>query len=114
MEPRFRQGTSNLIAAQVEQARQRATGRLLSVVEFIPIRRKSYAWTITEGTVVHAVARLTFESFSHYRLPAALVEYVEDVHIPEDVWDHAIMHELSDAIGDISGWANVSPRSLSN
>ena len=52
MEPRFRQGTSNLIAAQVEQARQRATGRLLSVKEFIPIRRKSYAWTITEGTVV--------------------------------------------------------------
>ncbi|KAI0702725.1 isoprenoid synthase domain-containing protein [Earliella scabrosa] len=83
---RFRQGTSNLIAAQVEQARQRATGRLLSVKEFIPIRRKSYAWTITE----------------------ALVEYVEDVHIPDHVWDHAIMHELSDAIGDISGWANVS------
>ncbi|KAI0702727.1 terpenoid synthase [Earliella scabrosa] len=81
---RFRQGTNKLIAAQMEQARQRATGRLLSVEEFIRNRRNSYAWTSID----------------------ALVEYAEDVHIPDDVWDHAIMHELSVAIGDISSWSN--------
>ena len=43
----------------------------------------------------------------------AMVEYSLDLQIPEHVWDHPILQEMSKAVIDIMTWPNVRRYCLS-
>ena len=50
----------------------------------------------------HHLPRVRFNPF-----PLAMVEYSLDLQIPEHVWDHPILQEMSKAAIDIMTWPNV-------
>ncbi|KAI1795405.1 terpenoid synthase [Ganoderma leucocontextum] len=81
---RFFRAVESWMNSQVEQARNRATDEIPSVEEFIILRRRTIGGPIVE----------------------AMVEYSLDLQIPEHVWDHPILQEMSKAVIDIMTWPN--------
>lgn len=90
--------------SQVEQSANRATSVIPTTEDFIILRRRTIGGPIVEGTIVPSppfwVSILTPHS--------AMVEYSLDLKIPEYVWSHPILEELSKAAIDIMTWPNVS------
>lgn len=43
----------------------------------------------------------------------ALIEYANDLHIPDEVMDHPCILALGEATNDLVTWSNVSPLRLS-
>ncbi|KAI0753658.1 terpenoid synthase [Fomes fomentarius] len=81
---RFFRAVESWMNSQVEQARNRATDEIPSVEDFIILRRRTIGGPIVE----------------------AMVEYSLDLQIPEYVWDHPILQEMSKAVIDIMTWPN--------
>ncbi|OBZ74511.1 Alpha-muurolene synthase [Grifola frondosa] len=81
---RFARAVNSWMKSQVEQARNRATNEIPGVAEFIVLRRRTIGGPIVE----------------------AMVEYSLDLQVPEFVWDHPILQEMSKAAIDIMTWPN--------
>ncbi|KAH9925665.1 terpenoid synthase [Epithele typhae] len=81
---RFFRAVESWMNSQVEQARNRATDEIPAVEDFIVLRRRTIGGPIVE----------------------AMVEYSLDLQIPEYVWDHPILQEMSKAVIDIMTWPN--------
>ncbi|KAI0703109.1 terpenoid synthase [Earliella scabrosa] len=81
---RFFRAVESWMNSQVEQARNRSTDEIPSVEDFIILRRRTIGGPIVE----------------------AMVEYSLDLQIPEYVWDHPILQEMSKAVIDIMTWPN--------
>lgn len=89
--------------SQVEQAHNRATDEIPTVEDFIILRRRTIGGPIVEGAYIHVLGALHELS----RCVLAMVEYSLDLQIPEYVWDHPILQEMSKAVIDIMTWPNV-------
>ncbi|KAH9886928.1 terpenoid synthase [Cubamyces lactineus] len=81
---RFFRAVESWMQSQVEQARNRSTDEILSVESFIALRRRTIGGPIVE----------------------AMVEYSLDLQIPEYVWEHPVLQEMSKAVIDIMTWPN--------
>ncbi|KAI0705976.1 terpenoid synthase [Cerioporus squamosus] len=81
---RFFRAVESWMNSQVEQARFRSTDEIPSVEDFIILRRRTIGGPIVE----------------------AMVEYSLDLKIPEYVWNHPILQEMSKAVIDIMTWPN--------
>ncbi|KAI0363928.1 terpenoid synthase [Pilatotrama ljubarskyi] len=81
---RFFRAVESWMNSQVEQARNRSTDEIPSVEDFIILRRRTIGGPIVE----------------------AMVEYSLDLQIPEYVWDHPVLQEMSKAVIDIMTWPN--------
>jgi len=81
---RFKSAVESWMNSQVEQAANRADEKIPSVEDFIILRRRTIGGPIVE----------------------AMVEYSLDIVIPEHVWDHPVLKELSKAAIDIMTWPN--------
>ncbi|CDO69934.1 hypothetical protein BN946_scf184836.g8 [Trametes cinnabarina] len=80
----FARAIESWMKSQVEQARNRSTDEIPSVEEFIVLRRRTIGGPIVE----------------------AMVEYSLDLQIPEHVWEHPVLQEMSKAMIDIMTWPN--------
>ncbi|KAI0655721.1 terpenoid synthase [Cubamyces menziesii] len=81
---RFFGAVEGWMNSQVEQARNRSTDEIPSVESFIVLRRQTIGGPIVE----------------------AMVEYSLDLQIPENVWEHPVLQEMSKAVIDIMTWPN--------
>ncbi|OSD03851.1 terpenoid synthase [Trametes coccinea BRFM310] len=81
---RFARAVESWMRSQVEQARNRSTDEIPSVEDFIVLRRRTIGGPIVE----------------------AMVEYSLDLQIPEHVWEHPVLQEMSKAMIDIMTWPN--------
>ncbi|KAI0334297.1 terpenoid synthase [Cubamyces sp. BRFM 1775] len=81
---RFFHAVESWMNSQVEQARNRSTDEIPSVESFIVLRRRTIGGPIVE----------------------AMVEYSLDLQIPEHIWNHPVLQEMSKAVIDIMTWPN--------
>ncbi|KIK65943.1 hypothetical protein GYMLUDRAFT_239618 [Collybiopsis luxurians FD-317 M1] len=81
---RFAIAAENFCKSQVRQAGNRADRMILPVKDFIVMRRHTIGGALVE----------------------AMVEYSLDIDIPDYVFAHPIIREMSDATNDIMTWPN--------
>ncbi|PIL24732.1 terpene synthase [Ganoderma sinense ZZ0214-1] len=80
----FFRAVEGWMRSQVEQIRNRAIDEIPSVNDFIILRRQTIGGPIVES----------------------MIEYSLDLRIPEDVWDHPILQDMSNALIDLMTWPN--------
>lgn len=89
--------------SQVEQSKNRVSDDIPSVQDFILMRRETFGSAMAEGFC------LFLPCISDVlRILPALMEYSLDLDIPEYIWSHPVLVELSNAAMDIMTWPNVS------
>ncbi|KAH9886929.1 terpenoid synthase [Cubamyces lactineus] len=81
---RFVRAVETWMTSLVEQSRNRSTDEIPSVEDFINLRRRTIGGPVAE----------------------AMVEYSLDLQIPEYVWEHPVLQEMSKAVIDIMTWPN--------
>ncbi|KAI0334296.1 terpenoid synthase [Cubamyces sp. BRFM 1775] len=81
---RFVRAVESWMTSLVEQARNRSTDEIPSVEAFITLRRRTIGGPVAE----------------------AMIEYSLDLQIPEYVWEHPVLQEMSKAVIDIMTWPN--------